>query len=387
MIKVDSDNCTGCCACVSMCRAKVISMQNDKNGFTYPKLGEGCTCCGKCVSVCPIPKELFHAPLENVYIYQNPNADVLKRSTSGGVFYELARHVIDKGGVIYGCAYTKKFIAKHIRIDKIDNIKLLQGSKYVQSNMDGIIQQIEKDIKNGKQVLFSGTPCQNAGILSFFSDDSIDLLTVDFVCHGVPSQMMFDKYLEWFEAKHGGKVLSYSFRDKENGGWSLSGRAVVRRAGKCHVVPINVSQNWYYDAFLRGFTYRKSCYSCRYARKERIADITIGDFWGIEKLLQNTNKEGYSLIMINTDKAMRLANAIGFNKTEAGIELAIRKNAQLSHAHNMPILRDKLLEIIMNENYIDINRLYRKMFRNHLLILRLKELVPQGLKHFVKKHL
>lgn len=200
-----------------------------------------------------------------------------KESTSGGIFIPLAKSTLEKGGVVFGCAYDENLVARHIAVEKEADLHKLQGSKYVQSDLSGIYSRVKSELKDGRNVLFSGTGCQVAGLRSFLGKDFDNLITVDIVCHGVPSPKLFEKYIGYLGSKLGEPVKSYNFRSKKRHGRGLFYDVETDNIGKGG----SGFDDPYYNAFLNCKTYREGCYNCRFANCDRQGDITLADFWGI----------------------------------------------------------------------------------------------------------
>ncbi len=285
------------------------------------------------------------------------NKDDLKISSSGAIFPLIARQIIQEGGVVYGCTLTKDCKAQHIRISNIDEIKQLQGSKYVQSDTAAALRQARADLTNGTTVLFSGTPCQIRAVKTIAPKNS-HLITIDLVCHGVPSHKILETCLR-AELPKTETVKNIIFRDKKFG-WGCSG--TIKTETKSHI--FNPYTSLFYDSFLKGAPYRESCYNCPYANTRRLGDITLGDFWGINKTetkLEEINN-GVSLLIINT-----LLGYSTFKKISAYLVFeqhtlneAASHNKQLISASEKPSLRH---QIFMN---ID-NSTLDKMAKKHVI--------------------
>lgn len=300
MTMKDRSQCCGCTACSSVCAHGAIAMKPDALGFVYPEVdADKCVGCGLCDSVCAFikGKEGLYKPL-CAFGARNINEDELMQSRSGGVFPVLAGNVLAEGGVVYGAAYSDGFHVAHKRAEDMEAVVEFCGSKYVQSDLDGIFAMVKADLKSGRKVLFSGTPCQVAGLKRFIpSSYEHNLLLVDIVCHGVPSPYVWRDYLAYQEKKHGGPVESLSFRDKRLYGW------------KAHMESFLINGNTYSD---RSFTYlfyehvmlRDSCHSCPYSDTVRTGDVTLADFWGWQNNLPgfNADDKGVSLVICSTDK-------------------------------------------------------------------------------------
>lgn len=308
------EKCLGCSTCAQACPSNAIIMSEDYQGFLYPVINaEKCVHCNICMRVCPIThtsaSELEPA---NAYAVKNTNESTRATSRSGGFFALAAEYVIKNGGIVYGAAFDNELAVHHIRITSIDKIKLLQGSKYVQSIIGDIYIQVQHDLEQGFNVLFSGTPCQIDGLLHFLQIRDLgikreNLVTIDFVCHGAPSPKLFREYLDWLEQLHHGKIECFNFRDKAKG-W----RAHFESATMwCVDHQEKFFHNEYTQLYYQHCMFRPSCYECRYSQFKRRSDITIGDFWGIEKAdAEFDDDKGISLVLPRTAKGINLFNLI-----------------------------------------------------------------------------
>lgn len=323
------EECTACMACEAVCQHDAISIVQDLMGFHYPKKDmERCLNCGLCSKVCPnntLPK--YHRATE---AYVATAIDHVERQTSasGGIASVLARYIICKGGVVYGCSATDATHVRHVRIDKEEELTLLKGSKYVQSDMQGVMTNVKNDLKKGQKVLFVGTPCQVAGLKNFLGKDYPNLWTVDFVCHGVPSQKLLSDIVGREYRPLDGKRIDFRFKD--DNGHSNYGVLLTDKEGNCVYKEI-YPQSRYQAGFLGGVYYRDSCYQCHYARGERVSDITLGDYWDREKSYTEVGTEGLSLMMVNTEHGKEIVEAVGKQvvKKSITVETLQTRNAQL----------------------------------------------------------
>lgn len=384
MINIDFEKCTGCGACINSCPINAIVMKTDKFGFSYPLVLENCINCRACEFACPIDKSVFY-PKGIAYAYQNNDYNILNRSTSGGAFYSLAKEIINREGIVYGCAYDDNLNVYHKRILDCQELIKLQGSKYVQSNIGLIYRLVLKDLKAEKWVLFSGTPCQVAGLRTYLDKDYDNLICIDIICHGVPSQQSFDKYLLWLEKSLNGKINNVAFRDKKHRGWSSSGIIYYEKNLKKLMKSLEPSQNFYYHAFLEGSISRDSCYYCKYASIKRVGDISLGDFWGVEKELTNISKGGYSLVIVNSEKGRLLTNCSMNLKYKISLENAANYNNQLRSPTIKPNNRDDIINIFQLNDVINIEKQYRNIYKKQLIVSRIKELIPVFIKDQIKK--
>lgn len=305
----DASKCCGCTACYASCPYGAITMKPDRLGFLYPEADMSkCVDCGICESVCDFVKTADaqqHLPLSiSVTAARNKDASVLNSSQSGGVFSALAKSVIHEGGVVYGAAYDSDMTVSHKRSETLEGCNAFRGSKYVQSEMGDVFLQVRNDLEAGRKVLFSGTPCQVAGLLSFVpSKLHSGLVTVDFICHGVPSPFVWRDYLDYMKRK--GNLVSAVFRDKSAGGWKVHAESFGYDDGR------QVFRETYKVLFYKNVMLRHSCAVCPYDYSRRKSDVTIADFWGVEEVLpQFDGNQGTSMIISMTEKGRDLVSAV-----------------------------------------------------------------------------
>lgn len=274
----DPKTCCGCGACVNVCPCDAIAMQEDESGFIYPVVDqERCVKCGLCRDVCVFTDKGVGANVEpEVYAAATKNSDIIMESSSGGIFTELAEAVIDKGGVVFGAAWAEDMTLHHIGVDNKDDLKRMRGSKYAQSSTDDTYRRVKSLLDDGRYVCYSGTPCQIAGLKAFLKTDYEKLLTLDVICHGVPSMKMLKDDLAYVSGKKGIKIKDVRFRDKSYG-WGVTGSIEGDKAS----IKYDSGSSPYYFYFLNGEIYRESCYNCRFPSEGRQGDITLGDYWGI----------------------------------------------------------------------------------------------------------
>lgn len=379
-------NCFGCRACELKCPKQSISMQENEEGFIYPKIDDSCINCGLCLKICPSEKvknNLITLPTSiGFYALILKDKETLSKSASGGAFVGFANKILEDDGVVYGSAFDGGFNVAQIRIVKGEELKLLQGSKYVFSDTLKTFEEVELDLLAEKKVLYSGSPCQIAGLKSFLGKDYEKLITIDLVCHGTPSHKFFKTYFKWLQnEKFSNKIIEYSFRSKCMSGWGSAGYA---SDGK-KILRVDAYQDPYYSSFARNENFKESCYSCFFAQKDRIGDITIGDFWGIEKLLPSIDfKQGVSCCLINTKKGDALFQSCTekFELYSVDFEQIVVRNGQLNHPSRRPQERNVFYKKIESKGIksIKINRKIKET-----LIVFFWKLIPRKLKEFVKK--
>ena len=356
---VDKESCCGCGACKNACPASAILMIADEDGFLYPQINNDlCINCGLCESVCAYQKETALRMPQAAYAATCLDAEILRRSSSGGIFAVLANSILADGGKVYGAAYhyseEQETYVAHIGIDSREHLWRLQGSKYAHSDIAQTYQEAEQDLKAGRKVLFSGTPCQIDGLKGYLRKDYENLLTVDIICHGVPSNKHLASYIRYLENKFKGKIVDFQLRDKSKGWEDFFVRAEVQTKQK----KITKTEHWYSSAFymhfLRAAMYRQNCYSCKYAEKRRCSDITLGDYWGIRKehpeLLVEDHwwkrlYKGISCILINTDRGHKMLETVRdeIDCVDTSLDKVSRYNGQLREPATYDGRRDALL--------------------------------------------
>ena len=368
------NNCCGCGSCINACPVDALKYDVDKCGFSIPRIDEGkCINCGKCVTACPYNNIIQDQTVEN------KNESVLKNSSSGGVFAEVARYVLNKEGVVYGCEMDSNFKVSHIRIDSIYNLQSLMKSKYVQSHTGFCYREIKKDLLEGKKVLFSGTPCMVAGLKSFLGkkDFSDKLVTIDVVCHGVPSQKIFDAYLEQKNSHLKNRIIKYTFRDKVEGRDGMKWYTSYETAdGKCLRNWPEDSYNYYY---MMGFTHRDSCYDCPFASPHRYSDITLCDYWEWEKdNLPFSYKDSVSGVVINTDIGESLFEEIRekFILVESNFESLSSHNSALLKPMRKPAERETIMGIWESEGYSGMEKIFSNNYKKQIFKGRLVRILP-----------
>lgn len=302
--------CCGCAVCESVCPVKAISMTEDSEGFTYSRIDqELCIDCGACRAVCAFgfgQLKNSNDYEQKVYAVKHESHDVRMNSSSGGAFTALSDSILESGGVVYGACLTDDLNVQHKRADTASARDLLRGSKYVQSNMRQIVLAVRDDLEKGLKVLYSGTPCQVDGLRAYLCRSKVNqnnLVTVDFVCHGVPNQNMFNEFINYVEKKRKRKIDNYCFRPK-NRGWGHTELAVYSDGTKEQGTAL---LDVYRTLFHSKYMLRPCCHHCRYASLARVSDVTIADFWGIEDFHPEfADSFGVSALLLNSSKGETL---------------------------------------------------------------------------------
>lgn len=378
---VKDEECCGCGACINNCPQGALFYSNDDNGFLCPDLRlDKCINCGKCLKVCPVLVIHKNKPIKAIAaISKNPA--VIKSSSSGGIFFEIASFIIQNKGVVYGCAMDSNFQVKHNRVDCYDDLQSLMRSKYVQSALHYTFQSVEKDLTGGMTVLFAGTPCQVSAIKNFTSKISYTgkLYTIDVVCHGVPSQSMFNSYINYLKRIEG-DLDNYLFRAKRsvyNGmNWYFSFR---RKKGKK-----DIYRNWPSDAYtyyyMTSYLNRNSCYSCKYTSRDRVGDFTLCDFWHWDKFsLGFKTGSSVSGVFVNTEEALDLFSHIcdNLNFQEINAEFIISNNECLRQPVKKPLDRNFILDLYKNGGFDKLDSFFRRKYENQIRKEKMRLYIPQ----------
>lgn len=367
----EKKDCCGCWSCIQRCPKQCITLREDEEGFLYPQVDESvCIDCGLCEKVCPVINQSSEREPLEVLAAKNPNEEIRRESSSGGIFTMLAESVIDEGGIVFGACFDEDWEVVHRSADTKGDLKKFRGSKYLQSKVLNTYKEAEVQLKKGRKVLYSGTPCQIAGLKRFLRKDYDNLLSVDFICHGVPSPGVFRTYLreelKRMTARQGGgkntvllpciplvtesdgldckglEIKSISFRDKRNG-WKKFGFALVlseaTAEGENSVLlsysPLN--KNLFLRGFLRDLYLRPSCYACPTKHLKSGSDITLGDWWGIAALKPELDDDrGVSAVTLNTEKGKSTLHSLKAELHTMPYEDLVKYNPALVRSAAVP---------------------------------------------------
>lgn len=307
-MKIESltNECTGCFACQNACPVDAITMTEEKEGFYYPHIdSDKCIECGKCDRTCPQLKDLEYYSTTRAFYGWSKNSNIRQKSSSGGIFHELATYTLNQCGVVYGAAFSYgETLRLECKSTKEVDLQALMKSKYVQNYIGYAFREIKKDLDSDKQVLYCGTPCQIDGLRSFLNKSYKNLLTCDFVCHGVPSMSLFRQHLEYIGYKN---ATSIDFRPKKRE-W-VDNFDIEDGYGRRRSIHWKLDE--YFYSFEKNINLRRSCFNCKHCNGKRAADITLADFWGIYKYAPNEfDKRGISLILANNEKGKEVIEKI-----------------------------------------------------------------------------
>lgn len=348
--------CSGCTACMNICPKDAIKMSYDEEGFLYPTIDkEKCIDCGACYKICPnIIKDEKNTIME-AYGAKHKNEKERITSRSGGVFVALSDYILNQNGVVYGAELKEDFTVAHNRATNKEQRDKFKGSKYIQSKMGELIKSVQQDLKNNKKVLFSGTPCQVAAINSCIKDNlRNNLYTCDLICHGVPSELIFKEFLKYIEDRQNKKIKNFIFRDKRFG-WESHYETFIFEDDT------ELTTQYFRNLFYGHHILRPSCYNCNYANIHRPADITIADFWGIDKVNPKfLDKNGVSLVIINNQKGREIFSEIknDINTIDCSLEDCIKYTYTLNKPTPITENREEFWEEYQNKEFDYIIKKY-----------------------------
>lgn len=369
---IDQSICTGCSACVACCPRDAITMSEDVEGFLMPTIdAKKCVDCGLCVKTCPVLSEHLRDESPSCYAAKANDAELVRQSSSGGLFSVFAMDVLSRGGVVYGAAYVGENLdVKHIRVNSQEGLASLRGSKYVYSETNTIYRSVREDLKT-RPVLFSGTPCQIAGLKAYLKREYDNLLAVELICHGTPPARLFNGLKREMSELHG-RLTGISFRDKAEGwgsramtGWYASGEK-IRETGNL---------NDYFKAFIAHLTLRHSCEDCRFNDGKSGADVTLGDFWGVTNTIPDLNDNtGVSAVLLHSAKATAIFERLDCYKQKVDLSDITPGNPSyqaprtadknrnafmaMANAHGIHVAKKRFMR---EAKYILLRRIYRKI--------------------------
>lgn len=345
--------CCGCTACYAMCPREAIQMLPDSEGFLYPSIDETkCINCGLCQKVCDFNNPTKFNPVsQHLYGYKHENEAVLKKSSSGGAFTAISNEILDRDGAVFGAVYDGTLTVVHAMAEDAEGRDRMCGSKYVQSRIGDTYTKVKEVLEAGRQVLFTGTPCQVAGLRSFLGrKDYPGLTTVDFICHGVPSPQIFKEYLCFVEKKMHKKIVAHECRGKQSG-WAHVESNRFADGSEDHVSRFSQLHR---RLFYKDIANRPACHNCPYAGTNRVSDITIADFWGVDtQIPEFYDKRGVSLLLINTVKGEQMFRLIKEKgqTVETCLEQVLPRQPLLSHPTQRSDNRDMFWKMYYKKGY------------------------------------
>lgn len=354
------EKCTGCGSCASVCPKGCIHMEENAEGFLYPVINEKeCVDCGLCKKSCKVEEKLDNSFKTKAYAMMNNDEKIRTESSSGGVFTLLSEYIIENNGVVYGAAFNDNYEVEHIRVTSTNEIALLRKSKYVQSKIGECYKLAKKDLEENRKVLFTGTPCQIAGLRGYLKKDYDNLYCQDIMCHGVPSPKLWKKYINELGI---GKIKSVSFREKIVS-WS---QYSVKIEGEEGSICERFFENTYMKAFLADIALRKSCNQCNYKQLNYFSDITLADFWGLDKVYPELDDAtGVSLVLVSTAKGDGLLKLISDKAKMVSVDTdrALQGNqAAVNNTHSHP----KRELFMKNLDSMTVNALVKKYVQKNI---------------------
>lgn len=374
MIQIqDKSKCVGCYACYSCCPQNCISMEDDHEGFKYPQINlDACINCKKCERVCPGIQRQLHPHFSEVSLAAySKDEQIRNSSSSGGIFSVLALVVLKHGGVIFGAAFDNKFAVHHIKVSSIKDIGKLRGSKYVQSRIENTFREAKDILESGREVYFSGTPCQIDGLKNFLGKEYSNLITQDIICHGVPSPYVWNKYLDSVRENLNSEIKCVSFRDKLLG-WKKYSVKVEGTNGKVEMSTF--LDNPMMRAYLRDLCLRPSCYSCPSKGVKRSSDITLADFWNVSDFLDNFDDDrGIDLIICHSSKGLALLREASPEIVSQEIDMrAAYENFQMNNSSRQPANRDAFIKDLGQSTFAEAVKKFCAISIRERIITKIK---------------
>lgn len=359
MIQInDKKDCTGCHACASVCPVQCITLSADTEGFRYPEVeAKRCIACGRCERTCPVLHPYAeHCPMA-VYASKNVDEEVRMQSSSGGLFTPLAEEILRRGGIVFGARFDDSWRVVHSYTETVEGLSSLRGTKYVQSYIGDTFKQARNFLKQGRWVLFTGTPCQVAGLKHYLHRDYERLLTVEVVCHGVPSPKVWSTYLNGI-ITNGERITCVDMRCKSTG-WSAYSMQIASTHGMLYNG--KACRNIYSRGFLADFYLRPSCHACPAKQGRSGADVILGDYWGIRTLYPSMDDDrGVSLVAIHTEKGMNFFGALHVISKETTYAQAVQLNPALVKSASQTPLREEFWRRFPREGMKAVHRLWWK---------------------------
>ena len=391
MAKINNmQNCTGCGACFNICPHGAIQMIEDERGFLKPFINDiKCVNCGLCEKTCPVlhyePKN-FEKP--KVFAFINNDEETRLKSASGSVFPAFAKYVLGNNGVAFGVIYDDEMKVCHSMATNWQDIEKMQSSKYVQSDTKDTYKKAKHELESGRFVLFTGTPCQIAGLKSYLKKDYENLLTIDLICHGVPSRKVFEKYnKEFMQAKKDfGKILNINMRSKIKG-WLYALTTTTTTPTTTYHTPN--TKEYFMQIFLSNLSINDSCCDCQFNKLPRVADITMGDFWGVEHFdISLDDKKGTSIVLLNSTKGKKyfdLIKEFAFIK-EVPLDVAVKYNPTIYSSSKPHPKREDFFEDLLKSD-ATLSKLSKKYIKTYPFILKLfYKLMPKFIKNWIKTY-
>ena len=365
---INKANCCGCTACKSICPKNAIKMQEDEEGFLYPVIEQDkCINCGLCQKVCPILNKVQEVKCDQeAYLVNNKDIKVREQSTSGGAFTAIANYVITNKGVVYGAAFDDRFNVYHTYIESTNDLEKFRGSKYVQSDLKDTFKEVKSFLDNNRIVCYSGTPCQIEGLKKYLGKDYDNLITVDIVCHAVPSPLVWRKYLEYQQEKlELRNIKRILFRDKRKYGYKYS-TMTIEAENKTYNEGVETDP--YLRAFFGDLSDRPSCYECKFKKQNRVSDFTIWDCFIVGDISKKLDDDkGTSRVLIHTEHGKKIFQKIkdDFYYEKVSVEILVNNVREMYYSVNK---NNKREQFFIDINKMDVQQFFKKYFPDNLRV-------------------
>lgn len=373
-------DCCGCTACTSICPKECIEMIKDDEGFAYPNVKkEKCIECNLCVKVCPIINNSKEVKKEQkAFLISIKNEEIRRQSTAGGAFTGIAEYVLDKNGIVYGAAFDESFKVNHIYVENKEDLYKFRGSKYVQSDLKYTFKEVKTFLEQGREVCYSGLPCQIEGLKSFLRKEYSNLITVDVACHAVPSPLVWEKYLNYIKNKfNASKITKAIFRDKSKYGYKYSMMTIETDAG---VYSQGIDTDPYLRAFFNDLSDRPSCYKCEFKKQYRVSDFTIWDCFIVEDFDKSLDDDkGTTRVLIHSEKGYEIFNNIKekYNLKEVESQHLVKNVKEMFYSVDENKLRKKFFK--------DINNMKEEEFFQKYFPINLRAKLESFIRKFLAK--
>lgn len=380
--------CTGCGACYSVCPNNAITIIENEKGFLKPHINKDkCTDCSACTKICPLNNVTTNnVETPEVFWALNNEDKIREKSSSGGLFYLFAQNILASNGVVFGCVWDENMQPKHIYTKELENIYKMFSSKYVQSNTENTFKEVKEFLSQGKKVLYSGTPCQIAGLKSYLRKDYDNLFLIDLICHGVPSRKTFEMFKKEWQKENNIKenIININMRSKTTD-WGKPFKTVITTEYNTYEIPFD--KNNFLESFLHNYNIGDACIDCKFCSLPRSGDVTIGDFCGVDEFDKSLNdKKGISILFVNSEKGKTLFDNIKekCSWNSVPFENAIKYNQNVIKPSKPNLFRDKFFDsIIKGKTLKDSMNVARN---NYPLFFKLLfKIQPQFIKNFIKR--
>ena len=369
--RIELNKCNGCTACSSICPKQCIEMKANSEGFLYPNVSkENCINCDLCNQVCPVYNDIKLNDVPKAYAAINKNEEERLQSSSGGIFSLIANYILDRNGYVVGASYNDKFVVEHIIINSKEGLGKLRGAKYSQSRLGNVFGKVKQLLDNGHYVLFSGTPCQVGGLKAYLKKEYEKLILIDTVCHGVPSPLVWKKYVEYrSKTDNKGEIpISINLRSKSSG-WSRYNYSIEFDYGTKLYSKVN-GQDPYMKAFVGNYCLRESCYDCSFKSTQRVSDFTLGDYWGIwNQNPKMDDNRGTSLLLVHSNKGNKILDAISnqLDYVQVDLDESIKENPSMISSSSYNENRTDFIDLMIKGNISKAIKKYNLIIKTRLI--------------------